>query len=145
MDGVPVYLASMSRRHPQTGEIIPTGKWSASMRAYGEGVLRRAIGKHGDVRRERLFRMNVTLCRHRALTDAEVAALPAWFHDADAIDIAGGPVEVLWESVPGRPSTQPWRRPNRVVMIPSRPDLWIPEDCGHCDPCLGRANVGVPA
>ena len=138
MDGVPVYLASLSRRTPGTGRIVPTGKWSPAWRERGAQLLRRAVAGLGDPTRERLFRMNATLCLHRALTDAELAVLPPWFHAAPAVDIAGGPVEILAETVPGRASTRPCERPARIPLDPRDPDLWIPRDCGACPPCLGR-------
>jgi hypothetical protein len=95
----------------------------------------------GDEARQRLFRMNVTTCLHRAATDAEVATLPESFHTSPAIGLAGGPVEVLWETVPGKPSTKPCEHPTRALVIPDRPDLWVPVDCERCEPCRARAEI----
>lgn len=104
-------------------------------------VLGELVDGVGDVSRQRLFRMNVGMCLHRAATGAEVATAPEWFHTSSACGLAGGPVEVLWENVPGRPSTKPCEQPTRVTVIPGRPDLWVPVDCEQCGPCRARAEV----
>lgn len=141
MDGQPVWLASLSRTNIATGRLIPTARWAPSWRARAVELLRLAVAGVGDPTRERHFRMNATMCLHRALTDAEVAAMPAYFHTEPATDMAGGPVEVLWENVPGAPSTRPCARPRRTLLDPSEPDLWIPEDCGECGSCLARRGA----
>lgn len=141
MDGVPVYLASLSRRSALTGRPIATGLWMAETRERSADILRDVVGPLGDPGRERLFRMNVTLCLHRALTDAEVAALPPSFRDAPPLDVAGGPIEVLRETVPGRPSTRPCERPSRESLYPGNAQLWVPIDCGACPPCLARIEI----
>lgn len=115
-----------------------TANWGRHRRR-GEALLRAAVGGGGDHDRERIFRMNVTLCLHRAMTDDEVAALPAYFHSDPATDLAGGPVEVLWESEPGSPSTRPCANPERQVLDRRRPDLWVPRDCGDCASCVARS------
>lgn len=95
----------------------------------------------GDDSKERLFRMNVTLCMHRACTEAEVAGLPAWWHEALS-GMAGGPVEVLWsKNVTDSPSSAPCENPEHVPSMCGRPDLWIPCDCGQCAPCKARAQI----
>lgn len=139
MDGQPVWLASLSRRNPGTGVPIATGRWADAWAQRGPALLREALTGRGDVSRERLFRMNLTLCLHRALTDDEVAGLPAYFHTDPACDLAGGPVEVVWENVRGRMSTRPCVKPRRMVLDPRQPELWVPEDCGQCQPCLARS------
>lgn len=142
MDGSPVWLASISRRSARTGWINGVERWSARvLRRMEEFIDEEILAGVGDADRQRSFRMNVTLCRHRALTPEEVAGLPDSFHDAPAIDIAGGPVEVLWENVPTRPSTQPCESPGRYTMDAARPDLWVPVDCGRCAPCRARAQI----
>ncbi len=138
MFGQPVWLASVSWR--QRGSIVNTAHWGLK-RERGEQLLRQALGQLGDQRRERLFRMNVTLCLHRAMTGAEVASLPAYFADDPAIDLAGGPVEVLWESESGAPSTRPCAEPVRAVTDWRRPDLWVPMDCGACQSCQARTKA----
>lgn len=141
MDGVPVYLASLSRKEPLIGRVLTTGRWSHGQLRDGIRLLRGIVAGRGDVTRERIFRMNATLCLHRALNAAEIAALPAYFHEGEACDIAGGPVAVLWENVPGRPSTKPCHKPGKRLVDIRNPDLWLPEDCGRCPPCLARAAI----
>lgn len=143
MYGQPVWLASMSRRSPITRRLIPTGLWSGQLRTESAALLRRLLGDGGDARRERLFRMQATLCLQRAISGAEVAALPASFHEAPAIDLAGGPVEVLWESEVGAPSTQPCANPGHGVMDPREPLLWVPIDCGSCASCVARTTYAL--
>jgi hypothetical protein len=107
-----------------------------------ERLLRtKALGGIGDERRERFFRMCVTACLHRGLTDAELAGLPASWHQAPAIDIAGGPVEVLWsKGIPDVLSARPCDHPTRKPFDPRRraTELWIPLDCGACPSCVAR-------
>lgn len=141
MRGQPVWLASLSRRSPITGRRLATGNWSKQTVEESIDLLRRMIGPAGDRSRERIFRMNVTMCLHRALTAAEVAALPAYFHADPSVDLAGGPVEVLWESEPGWPSTMPCHDPRRYLLDPRDTQLWVPLDCGACPPCLARADL----
>lgn len=141
MDGWPVWLASASLRN-RLGRIVPTGTWDADRRAYVSATLDVLLGGLGDPEREREFRMNVTLCRHRALTPAEHDALPTEWHDNPAMDIAGGPVEVLWyRGVPEASSTQPCRRPTKVPTPSGDPRLWLPGDCGECPPCRARESA----
>lgn len=139
MNGWPVWLASASLRD-RRGRVRATGTWGPSTMAYVSASLSVLLDGIGDDTREREFRMNVTLCRHRALTPAEHEALPEWWHQAPATDLAGGPIEVLWHSnIPHVPSCDPCENPSKVVTNPRRPDLWLPYDCGSCGPCLARA------
>lgn len=112
MNGQPVWLASVSRRR-ENGKVIYVPDWSPSQHREAERLIRRAVAGVGDTTRERLFRMNITLCLHRAATDAEVAAQPAWFLHARGFGLAGPPVEVLSETVPGAASTKPCVAPQR--------------------------------
>jgi hypothetical protein len=99
----------------------------------------------GDQELERGFRMCATLCVHRALTDAEIAAMPDDCR-APAVDLAGGPVEVLWRTpgVKDALSTQPCTAPTRVQLPGSdNPELWIPNDCGECPSCAARAALAA--
>lgn len=145
MDGRPVWLASVSRRHPVTDAIIPTGEWVARPALLNKGgrILKEVLSGVGDRGFERLFRMNITLCLHRAMTEEEVAGLPAWWHDAPAVGIAGPAVEVLRSrGASGRPAQQPCEDPIRT--LPQRgwdPRLWIPEGCGECGPCRDRTRA----
>ena len=140
MAGVPVFLASISQRD-RWGQLVPTGSWTPEQRAAARRRLLEALRGVGDESRQRLFRMNITLCLHRALTDEEVADLPGWWHAAPATDLAGGPIEVLWENTPGAASTKPCRAPRRGSFPGAPPELWLPLDCGRCGPCLARAAV----
>lgn len=140
MEGRPVWLASLSLRD-RFGIIAGTATWSPTRIRKMHAALEDVLSGVGDVNAQRLFRMNVTLCLHRALTLDEEAGLSQDFCDATPIDIAGGPVEVLWENVPSRPSTRPCEAPGRQYAIVSRPDLWLPADCGQCEPCRARAGL----
>ena len=140
MDGWPVWLASMSRRD-RNGDIIPTGKWTPEQLAEGEDMLNTLLDGVGDDSRERCFRMCMTLCRHRALSQDEVDGLPEWWDSVVPTDIAGGPVQVLWmKGVEDRPSTRPCENPGRHV-IDALKGLYLPLDCGECEPCLARIAV----
>lgn len=142
MNGQPVWLASISRWREGSPVAVP--RWSEATRLEAEAALRATLEGVGDSTRERLFRMNVTLCLHRAATAVEVAGQPDWFHTHPAIGLAGGPVEVLWENTLGADSTKPCRHP-RKVQFPGAKDplLWIPQDCGQCRSCRARATFKV--
>lgn len=144
MDGAPVWLASLSRRSLLTNRFIPTGRWSPRLREESIRLLRDALDGRGDPGRERVFRMNVTLCLHRALSARDLEQLGTPFDPSLSTDLAGGPVEVLWESVPGRASTRPCASPRRHFLDPREPELWLPLDCGTCASCRARAQVSGP-
>lgn len=145
MYGQPVWLASLSRRAPLAGNrILATGLWPERTRTEMTDLLRRVVGPAGTPSRERIFRMNVTLCIHRALTDAEVASLPPYFHADQPTDLAGGPIEVLWENERGSLSTQPCAHPQRQYLDGGDPLLWLPIDCGTCPTCVARAAYRIP-
>lgn len=144
MEGRPVWLASISIRDSQG--VIPTGRWSDRQRAKAERLLKRVLEPVGDTTREVLFRMNVTLCRHRGLTVDEEAGLGADFHTFKAADTAGGAVELLWtRGVEGdaiRPCEQPGREPIADAGgVSTDPDLWLPIPCDRCPPCRARAKA----
>jgi len=103
-------------------------------------LLRRCLGPAGDASRERIFRMNVTVCMHRAVSDEELVQLPDWFHEAQATDLAGGPVEILFETEDSGPSTKPCHNPEKIPIDRTNPLLWFPGDCRQCEPCLARAE-----
>jgi hypothetical protein len=148
MDGQPVWLASMSYRN-KSGQFINTAKWKDSMRILNKrqkpsAVLQDIIGPLGDESKERCFRMNMTMCLHRAATDEEVKSLPkTWQQQLPGL--AGGPIEILWSTVPISDSARPCHAPTPLVAIKNRPDLFIPQDCHQCLPCKARlalcANV----
>lgn len=139
MDGQPVWLASISRFRPN-GNRSYVPEWSASQRRDAERQLRQLLNGVGDVTKERLFRMNVTLCLHRAATDAEVAAQPSWFLTAPGCGLAGGPVEVISETVAGSLSTKPCESPSKQVVDQRSPHGWLAVGCGQCAPCRARTT-----
>jgi hypothetical protein len=138
MNGRPVWLASASLRD-SFGNIIPSARWSGDDRALLESMLLRALDGVGDQRFERMFRMPVTACIHRQLTAEEEAGLPQRWHELQPIHMAGGPLEILRETVPGAPSTRPCAAPVRQRVPGNRdPDLFLINDCGECETCLAR-------
>jgi hypothetical protein len=146
-----VWLASVSRWDGPERP-LPTSAWAiqpheATWRA-GERVLDALLAGRGDATRERQFRMPITLCRHRALSDAEIAGLPAWWHEAEAIDLAGPPLEVQWSrGIRESLSVQPCRAPSRRKLpVKGGPTLaagglYLIEACGKCDTCKARARL----
>jgi hypothetical protein len=148
MGGRPVWLASMSRRDGK-GRTIATGMWRdgvpGSAFRYEESarILHEVLDGVGNPAMERLFRMNVVLCMHRAATDAEIAGLPPSWHE-DLGGLAGIPVEVISaKGCTALESAMPCHNPqNRFTPHPSRPDLWIPLGCDTCPPCVMRAELG---
>lgn len=141
MRGSPVWLASVSRQNRITRGPLATPSWSKPVMAESIGLLRRLLGPAGDASRERVFRMQVTVCLHRALSPVEIAGLPAYFETDPAVDLAGGPVEILEESEEGWETTKPCHTPTRIPLDPSNPLLWFPSDCGACPPCQARAAL----
>lgn len=139
MGGQPVWLASMSLA--RNGYTVAASDMLDHERQLAHAVLFELLDGVGDTTRQRLFRMTLTLCLHRAATDREVAKLPAYFDAAQPIDLAGGPVEILWQTEADRPSTRPCEQPGHRVLWPNRPDLWFPTDCGACEPCRARAAL----
>jgi hypothetical protein len=141
MRGAPVWLASLSRRSPLTGGRLATPLWSPELMDTSIELLHRVLDGAGMPERERIFRMQVTVCIHRALNDAELQQLPDYFWQDDATDLAGGPVEILFESEPGLASTRPCDNPTRIPLDARQPLLWFPGDCGDCAPCRARAKL----
>lgn len=144
MDGQPVWLASVSRFRPN-GRRFYVPEWSGTQLREAERQLRMLVNGVGDVSKERLFRMNITLCLHRAATDAEVAAQPAWFMTAAGCGLAGGPVQVLFETVAGSTSTKPCEAPGKQVVDRHSMHGWIPVGCGQCEPCRARTSCARTA
>jgi hypothetical protein len=141
MLGQPVWLASLSRKSGITGGRLSTSVWSEQTMRESMALLRRVLGPAGDPSRERIFRMQITLCIHRAITQAELEALPDYFHRDPAVDLAGGPVEILFETERGSESTMPCHAPKRLPLDPTNKLLWFPLDCGACPPCRARAKL----
>jgi hypothetical protein len=124
----------------RAGEIVATEKWSPGMYSYAEKTLRNdVLGGLGDPKRERTFRMCITLCIHRGLGPRELRRLPRWWHEAPARDMAGGPLEIISSrGVPDIASARPCINPVRRPIDPRRPDLYLPMDCERCEPCRAR-------
>ena len=138
MSGRPVWLASVSRWNAWTGTPIYTAQWEGRDRSRMLDVLHAVLGEAGEPERERCFRMNLTMCLHRAVSDAELAVIPASWHAAPPVHMAGGPVEVLWsKGVEDTPSTKPCKRPGREPFS----GTWLPIDCGRCGPCRARRAI----
>lgn len=142
MNGQPVWLASVSRLRPN-GRTLYVPEWSPRQMREGERLLREVLAGVGDTSRERLFRMNVTLCMHRAATNEEVQAQAPWFLTARGNGLAGGPVEILSETEAGSQSTRPCHHPGKYIIDSSNPHGWIPADCGSCPPCLARSSCAL--
>lgn len=140
MNGQPVWLASLSRARPN-GQTHYVPEWSQAQFREAERLLRGVVFGVGNPERERLFRMNVTLCLHRAATDEEVAMQPEWFLTAKG-GLAGPPVEIISETEPGSASTRPCANPKRQILDKWNPHGWIPVGCGECESC--RARIEFP-
>lgn len=139
MDGQPVWLCSVS--YAPGGRTKATGAWSKNEFAIAERLAHETLAGVGDSMQERAFRMNITFCIHRAVSGYELEKLPTEWECSPG-GLAGGPVQVLWSrGVPHRPAASPCRRPGHLVINDSRPDLWVPEDCGQCEPCLARLAI----
>jgi hypothetical protein len=142
MGGQPVWLASVSRRNPATGRLVANPTWTEGLRAQAIALLRGAVRGLGDPTRERLFRMNITYCLHRAASDAEEAGQDEIFRCQAPTGLAGGPIEILSETEPGAASTRPCAAPGKQYIDRTDRLLWLPIDCGQCEPCRARARVG---
>lgn len=148
MGGRPVWLASCSVRDLTKADskvggplLLTTEKWTPLVRLEAMRQLRLALAGVGDDKLERCFRMCATLCVHRAVTDAELAGLSDEWRCVVPRDLAGTPLEVLWQTagVPDVPSAQPCRAP-RLLLVRELAHLgvFIPEGCGRCDTCQAR-------
>lgn len=142
-----MWLASVSRSrltHP-VGQLWPAKEWAdnPNLRRDGVELLEQVLDGVGDGRWERLFRMCVTLCLHRGLSDEEIARLPTWWREAKGKALAGGPLKVYYSrGVPeGLVSCDPCEKPGREYFPGHRRNIWVPIDCGKCPPCLQRAEI----
>ena len=136
MSGEPVWLASVSLR--RKGRIKATGDWTRRQFLDAEACVNHALVGAGNNNRERAFRMNITFCVHRALSEDEQARLPSSWQDAVG-GLAGPPVEILWSrGIEHTLASMPCRSPLWLVVDANRPDLRVPEGCGACDVCRAR-------
>ena len=134
-----MWLASYSRQNDRG--FIATGKWKEENIERGYEMLSKALAGVGTNARERLFRMNITLCLHRAAREEEIAELPDTWKDAPT-GMAGGPVALIWShGIHVTDSCKPCEDPEKIILYPNRPDLWVPGDCQRCPPCLARAKI----
>jgi hypothetical protein len=145
MEGRPVWLASLSRRDASDA-ILATGTWSKRERKRLIAYLRSdVLAGVGDPSVERVFRMNSTLCVHRLCTAEEAAYAMSMWAGVTHRDLAGQPVEVIEEvGCTSALSTRPCDEPLHEVIIPDRPDLWVPRDCGSCPSCVARCQYDAP-
>lgn len=102
-------------------------------------MLMQTLDGIGDDAAQRLFRMQATLCLQRRISVDEQRRLPVTFWDTPGQNLAGGAIELLWESVPGSPSTRPCANPGHRSLSLTDPDLWLAIECGVCDSCRARA------
>lgn len=137
MNGRPVWLVSGSLRD-FFGAPIPSARWSTADRELLERTLLDALDGVGDPTHERFFRMPVTACIYRRLTDEEEVGLHPNWKAAPAVHMAGGPLEILRETVPGSASTKPCLSPGKDFLGGRDRDLYLLRDCGECEPCLAR-------
>ena len=147
MNGRPVWLASISLRNPVVRNIVGTSDWGPSRFRQANTIIDTLLEGLGNPEMQRAFRMNVTLCRHRALRPSEEAKLHPDWHATLPMDLAGGPIESLWHrGYDLRPSIYPCHDPEKMLIDRTRPDLWVPVDCGECQTCLDRqrARAGLP-
>lgn len=142
MQGRPVWLASISRRS-RNGRVVSALKLPRRLVDEAVKILERVLHGVGDTTRERTFQMCITTCMHRALTDEEIAKLPEGWMSIPPQDIAGGPVRTLSsKGIPETPSVEPCenyaRKPLPGLFDADDDPLWVPIECGDCEPCRAR-------
>ena len=139
-----MWLASLSISDKH-GRLLPNSRWTTrqmrlAQRVLGDWVLKGV----GDAERERCFSMCITLCLHRGVRPDELALIGRDWHEAEPVDLAGGPLEILYaRGVPDVESAKPCHRPGKRLIDLRRIDLWFPVDCGECPPCVARQNARV--
>lgn len=133
-----MWLASVS--YWPGGQPLLTGDYTPFLRKRAYRLLRQYLAGVGDERWGRFFRMNLTFCLHRGLSDAEIATLPKSWEENPPVHLAGGPIEVFWSKgvAPGVLSCNPCENPTRHYVTPT---IWLPYDCGECPPCRARAEI----
>lgn len=138
-----MWLASLSLRDKH-GKVVGAEYWDDRQLAYAQHLLTDVLlAGVGDPERERMFRMCITLCLHRGVRADELAQIPEWWHTAESVDLAGGPLHIYYaRGVPDVESAKPCHAPRKAHAFPGRRDLYLPEDCGQCPPCRARARYG---
>lgn len=137
-----MWQASVSRQNRANGRLVATQMWGEFTMAAMIALLERVVGPAGNKARQRIFRMGASLNLQRALTDQEVEQLPNYFCEAEPVDLAGGPIEILHETEPAELTCQPCHNPTRTPI--SRNEwIWLPTDCGVCPPCVAREELSV--
>lgn len=137
MNGWPVWLASGSYWTRDHRNVL-TGDMTGAQRSAVFGSLEKALSGIGDTSRERGFRMNITLCIHRAISDVENTNLSCQWQQRPAVHLAGGPIEILYRrGVEDGLSVRPCRTPVREPLG----NTWFPRDCGRCAPCRARSDI----
>ena len=134
-----MWLCSVSRAF--LGKTLATKKWTNCEFQQAKTIAHETMEGIGNLNRERAFRMNITFCIHRALNVMEHVRLQDnW--DSLLRGMTGGPVEVLWSrGIPHSEAAMPCHNPRHKIINSWRPDLWVPEDCGDCRPCVARIAV----
>lgn len=134
-----MWLASISRRLGKSNDPHPAESYSARERQQAEILLHRVLDGVGDERWGRHFRMCLTQCLHRGLSDAELERLSTGACTVGR-GIAGAPLEVFWQrGVPDDcQSAKPCHAPGRDYLTPT---IYLPRDCGTCVPCRARSDI----
>lgn len=139
--GRPVWLLSLSLK--ERGALLPARDYTRQHRRRAEALACRVLDGAGDDEHERVFRMCLTFCLHRALSPEEIRQMPGAALCGGG-GLAGGPVEVIRSK--GVPSTHiagdPCHRPGQDPL-PGLEHLrvYLPIDCGMCPPCKARRAI----
>lgn len=128
--------------------ILPNTRWLEWQKKASRQALWQVLRNVGDrAKGWRLFRMNITYCLHLAVSDEELEVLGPQWMDQPGGALAGGPVQVLdFGNCGTAPSVLPCENPGHEMlpMAPGQveidPDMWLPRDCGICEPCLDRTS-----
>ena len=138
-DGMPVWRVCHERRNPITGSILPVPMWPSMLVSDVIDTLWDWLAGVGRPERTRSYRSNTQVCVDRSITSGEWEAFSVPFHDADPAPWVPY-VQVLADNWQSRPAAYPCENPKRI----GDPVAWIPQDCGHCDPCRDRATMETP-
>lgn len=120
--------------------IVPALKWNRRTRKHVDRIIEIALRGVGDMNFERSFAMCVTQCRHRGLSDAEIAILLTGC--VLGRGLAGAPLRVYWQvgipddMISAQPCHNPGKRP-----LGNQPDLYLVEECGACPTCAARGEI----